>query len=145
MRKRVLSERLVEYSINVESWGYYYSYIAEPLTDVIVNEFVHLETLELRGKVDVPHKAGSAATIRIACEKSPADGEQIRYDRPVLGNLVAKAKLLDAYVLLPAEHVTRLTSVVASGKIKVVRLMATNSVGGKALIRNITVSTDFDS
>jgi hypothetical protein len=141
---KALTEKLVNYTINVENWSYFYSYIAEPLTHLEVNEFVHLETLELHGRVTRPKKAEVSAIIRIACEKASRDGEQIRYDRPVLGNIYVKTELLEAYVLLPPAHVTRLTSIIASDRTKVVRMTATNLVARKALIRSINISTDFD-
>jgi hypothetical protein len=85
---------------------------------------------------------GLPAKIRIACEKVPVDGEAIRYDRPVLGNLNAKKKLLEAYVLLPATHVTRLTAIASSDQVKGVRLTATKTIRGKALVRSVNVFTE---
>ena len=87
-------------------------------------------------------KAEMRATIRIACEKPSREGEEIRYDRPVLGNLDARKRLLEAYLLLPAAHVTRLTSIAASDRIKVVRLMATKLIGRKALVRSVNLFTE---
>ena len=49
---------------------------------------------------------------------------------------------LEAYVLLPATHVTRLTAVASSGQVKTVRLMATRPFRRKALIRSINVLTE---
>jgi hypothetical protein len=141
--KRGFSEKLSEYSIAVEGWSYFYSYIAEPLTALEVSEFIHLETLELHGRlIQLTQRAQTSVTIRIACEKSPVGGEQTRYSRPVLGNLDAKKRLLEAYVLLPAAHVTRLTAIMASDRIKFVRLMTTNLVGRRALVRSIDVLTE---
>jgi hypothetical protein len=137
------SEKLTEYAIAVGSWSYFYSYIADPLTRLEVDEFIHLETLEFQGKLTSPRdRVGLPAKIMIACEKVQRDGEATRYDRPVLGNLDAKKKLLEAYVLLPATHVTRLTAVASSDRIKAVRLTATTTIRAKALIRSINVVTE---
>lgn len=136
------SEKLIEYAVTVSSWGYFYSYIADPLTRLEVDEFIHLETLEFQGKLTSPRdKLGRPAKIMIACEKVQREGDPVRYDRPVLGNLNAKKELLEVYVLLPATHVTRLTAVASSGQVKTVHLMATRLFSRKALIRSINVLT----
>jgi hypothetical protein len=127
----------------VVSWSYYYSYIAEPLTRNEVDEFIHLETLEFLGTLSgPPDKVGLSATIKIACEKAHMDGQPTRYDRPVLGNLELKKKLMDVYVLLPPTHVTRLTAIASSDRIRRVRLATTKASKGKALVRSITVTTN---
>ena len=137
------SDKLVEYAITVSSWSYFYSYIADPLTRLEVDEFIHLETLEFQGKLTSPRgRVGLPAKFMIACEKVPMDGQTIRYDRPVLGNLDTKKKLLEAYVLLPATHVTRLTAIASSDQIKWVRLMATKTIRRKALVRSINLITE---
>jgi hypothetical protein len=137
------SEKLVEYAITVVSWSYFYSYIADPLTRLEVDEFIHLETLEFQGKLTSPRdRVGLPAKLMIACEKVPVDEQLIRYDRPVLGNLDTKKKLLEAYVLLPSTHVTRLTAIASSDRITRVRLMATKTFRRRALVRSINVSTE---
>jgi hypothetical protein len=134
------SEKLTEYAVTVTSWNYLYSYIADPLTRFEVDEFIHLETLEFQGKLMSPRsKLGLSAKVRIACEKASMDGEPTRYDRPVLGNLNANKTILEAYVLLPATHVTRLTTVASSDRVKTVRVTATRMVDRKALVRSIHV------
>lgn len=135
-------EKLETYTIDVDGWSYLYSYIAEPRSPTEVDEFVHLETVEFQGSVvDRKKRIAAPARIKIACEKVTADGEPSRYDRPVLGNLVAKKKLVEAYVILPVAHVNRLTSVAASGRITRISIMATEPIGRKALVRSIGVST----
>jgi hypothetical protein len=137
------SEKLVEYVFTVSSWSYFYSYIADPLTRLEVDEFIHLETLEFQGKLTSPRdRVGLPAKVMIACEKAPLDGEAVRYDRPVLGNLDAKKKLLEAYVLLPTTHVTRLTAIASSDRITGVRLMATKTIRRKALVRSVNIFTE---
>lgn len=137
-----LTERLVEYQMLADDWSYYYSCIAEPRTRTEVNEFIHLETLELHGKLTSPnHRSGSNLTIMIACEKAPTEGQQVAYDRPVLGNLDTSKKTLVAYLLLPAPHVTRIVSVVASNRPFETRFTATKIHRNKALIRSVGVST----
>jgi hypothetical protein len=132
------SERLTEYVVTVDGWDYLYSYIADPLTSFEVDEFIHLETLEFQGKLTNPRsKLSLSAKVRIACEKAPMDGEPTRYDRPVLGNVHAKKRILEAYVLLPATHVTRLTSIASSDRVKTLRITATRMVDRKALVRSI--------
>jgi hypothetical protein len=140
--KAPFSERLVEYALAVTGWSYFYSYIAEPLTRLEVGEFIHLETLELEGTLTSPKsRLGLSAKILVACEKAPRDGETSRYDRPVLGNLAIREKVLEGYVLLPAGHVTRLTAVASSNRLEGVRLMATSLYRRKALVRSINVFT----
>jgi hypothetical protein len=137
--KQAFSEKLKEYTITVRAWGYYYNYIAEPQTRDAVEEFIHLETLELHGAL-VSRKEVSAK-VMIACEKVRAEGDTSRYDRPVLGNLDMKGNSLEAYLLLPSAHVTRLVTVAASDRITSVQLTATRMFRGRALIRSINVVT----
>lgn len=133
-------EKLVQYSMPVDGWSYYYSYIAEPRTRTEVDEFIHLETLDLHGKLMSPHRqSGRELTIMIACEKAPVAGQATAYDRPVLGNLDGSKKILVGYLLLPADHVTRMVSVVASERPIEVRLAATKMYRRKAFVRSVTV------
>lgn len=136
------SEKLVEYAMAVNDWSYFYSYIAEPRTRTEVNEFIHLETLDLHGTLVSPnHRCGRNLTIMIACEKAPADGQSTPYDRPVLGNIDTSKKALVAYLLLPATHVTRIVSVIASNRPFEARLMTTTIYRAKALVRSFNVLT----
>jgi hypothetical protein len=142
MIARSFSEKLTEYAITVRTWAYYYSYIAEPRTRHEVDEFIHLETLELHGALTGLHdRKALSVKIMIACEKVRVDGDPSRYDRPVLGNLDMKSKSLEAYLLLPAAHVTRLVTVAASDRIEYVRLSATRMFRGRALVRSVNVVT----
>ncbi|MGY3354904.1 hypothetical protein ACVWZK_001567 [Bradyrhizobium sp. GM0.4] len=142
--KNVFCERLVEYAVEVSSWSYSYDYIAAPLSRSEVDEFIHLETLELQGDLTKsPRLAGRRAKIMIAPEKAgPRNGETSQYDRPVLGNLHTKKKLVEGYLLLPVSHVTRLTIIAASVGVTHVRVMATRAYQGKALVRSVYVTTD---
>jgi hypothetical protein len=67
----------------------------------------------------------------------------LTYDRPVLGNLDARKKLLEVYVLLPTSHVTRLTAIASSDRIKGIRVMATKTIRRKALVRSIHIFTEL--
>jgi hypothetical protein len=95
--RKPLSEKLVEHAITVVSWSYFYSYIADPLTRIKVDEFIHLETLELHGHLTSPRdKVGLPAKIMIVARRLQMDGQSSRYDRPVLGNIETTRKLLEA-------------------------------------------------
>ncbi|MCK1505141.1 hypothetical protein [Bradyrhizobium sp. 18] len=136
------NERLVGYAMAVNDWDYFYSYIAEPRTRTEVDEFVHLETLELHGKLISPnHQTGRKLTIMLACEKAPAEGQLVTYDRRVLGNLDTSKRAMVAYLLLPAPHVNRIVSVVASNKPLEALLMTTKIYRNKALVRSVNVFT----
>lgn len=136
------TERLVEYVMAVDDWNYFYSYIAEPKTRTEVDEFIHLETLELHGTLASHRRqSGRSLTIMVACEKTRADGKPVTYDRPVLGNLDTSKKAFVAYLLLPATHVTRLVSVVASNRHFETRLTTTRIYRNKALVRSFDVFT----
>jgi hypothetical protein len=138
--RRPFVEKRIEYAVAVDSWSYYYSYIADPLTRLEVDEFIHLETLEICGTLTAPRNVvGLPAKIMIACEKIPRGDQPNPYDRPVLGNLEAKKKRLEGYLLLPAAHVTRLTVIASSDRIDGVRLRATKMYRGRALVRSINV------
>lgn len=139
---RRFTERLVEYVMAVNNWNYFYTYIAEPRTRTEVDEFIHLETLELHGTLLARNRqSGRSLTIMVACEKAPADGQPVTYDRPVLGNLDTSKKAFVAYLLLPATHVTRIVSVVASNRRFETRLMTTKIYRNKALVRSFNVFT----
>ena len=139
-----LVEKLDAYSVQVDSWDYLYTYMAEPLTLDEVNEFIHLETLEFDGKLLSPRaRAKTAAKIRVACEKDLREGESSRYVKPVVGNLLARKKIVEVYVTLPSTHVTRLISIAASGRIGVIHLTATKLIGRKGLVRSFDVSTNL--
>jgi hypothetical protein len=133
---RLFSEKLIEYSVAVTSWDYFYSYIADPLTRDEV------DALEFRGRLVDPRNRGHPAKVLIACEKDQRDGEPVRYNRPVLGNLVVKKRFSEAYVLLPSSHVIRLIAVASSGRIRTVRFTATKLFRNKALIRSIGFLTE---
>lgn len=137
-----LIERLTEYKVAVKSWNYVYSYIAEPKSRLEVSEFIHLETLEFQGVLSKPRsRIGAPAHIRVACEKPIKEGELRRYDRPVVGNVTVHKGLVEAYILLPPSHVSRLVSAASSGRINCASLAATRMFRRKALIRSFHAAT----
>ena len=135
------SEELERYEFSIDRWEHSYSYIADPLSLTEVDEFIHLETLDLFGKMTLPLiYAGSAICLMIASER-PGPGDQPVSFRPVIGNVTIRGRVFDAYVQLPASHTARLTTVACTGRLKAAGFSAESFIRKRAVIRSMRVST----
>lgn len=123
------------------AWNYFYSYIADPIDTEEVDEFIHLETMDLEGRLLEPRAYKSrAARLMVSCEKPTPPGDPI-VQRPVIGYMTVRARHVDAHVRVPPSHLARLATIVSTGRVALIRLMVPRQIKGRVMVRSFTATT----
>lgn len=127
--------------VEVESWDHYYEFGPG---DLRFDElpYRHTETLTWAGRVIYPeHFRYPRAVVTLSA--SPGLLAPDAKIRPI-GHIYARSALLNAYVFVPAEHMSQLVGVAASGRIRQITFLGDPIYRSRALIRRVNLTTEVE-
>ncbi len=112
-------EEFVWYELQVEDWGYYYSFgVDDPKHALGPSPYSQIATLDLKGPLIRPE--GHKCTSCVLTSSASPDMMSDRWDEPPpsIGMLSSMGELLNAYVFVPAERMAELVTVAAIGRFR---------------------------
>ncbi len=144
-KRRKPKVEIVHYEVEVNDWDLYYSFALDDGRELFdPGPYYELQLLKLNGRLIWPEDIKYVHCTVTLSAKVGLRKEKWETPPLAIGSLNAYDDRIEAYVTIPAERVSELTVVAASGKIKRVELTGTKLKWRKGLVSNVGVSTEVE-
>lgn len=144
-KKHKKREEHVHYEIRISGWDYYYSLrLSDPKSAFDRGTYSEIATFSLKGELispeDLPYTEG---LLTLSAQVGMLNQEYVEQPKAI-GGLSVAGDTLTAYVFVPAERLSELATVAASGRLQAARFIGSRLRYRSGTVHNISVTTEFE-
>lgn len=144
-KRQPAREEYIAYFVRIGGWDYYYGFRpSDPKSQWDHGPYNEIATLTFTGELIRPENSKYRAVAVTLSGKAGMMEDRRTGAVPSIGTLTAHEDELSAYIFVPAERLTELTTVAQSGRVQVVQVTGTKLRCRSAQIHNLSIYTQFD-
>ena len=143
-RKRKKPEESVHYEIRVSGWDYYYHLrLSDPKDPYDRGAYNELATLSFKGELISPEDLPYVGVLTLSARAGMMDEEYDELPKSI-GSLSVSGDTLTADVFVPAERLSELATVAASGWVHAASLVASKLRHHSGKVHSVSITTELE-